>query len=122
MTQKVVASRTASRAKRHARLRLRLSGTEARPRLAVFRSLNHIYAQVIDDTSGTTVAAASSPETGLKDSDGTKVDDAKRVGQLVAERAKAAGIDKVVFDRAGFKYHGRVRSLAEAAREAGLDF
>ena len=122
MTQKVVASRTASRAKRHARLRLRLSGNEARPRLAVFRSLNHIYAQVIDDTSGTTVAAASSLETGLKGSDGTKVEDAKRVGQLVAERAKAAGIDKVVFDRAGFKYHGRVRSLAEAAREAGLDF
>jgi large subunit ribosomal protein L18 len=122
MTQKVVASRTASRVKRHARLRLRLSGTEARPRLAVFRSLNHIYAQVIDDTSGTTVAAASSLETGLKGSDGTKVDDAKRVGQLVAERAKAAGIEKVVFDRAGFKYHGRVRSLAEAAREAGLDF
>ncbi len=122
MTQKVVASRTASRAKRHARLRLRLSGTEARPRLAVFRSLNHIYAQVIDDTSGTTVAAASSLETGLKGSDGTKVDDAKRVGQLVAERAKVAGIEKVVFDRAGFKYHGRVRSLAEAAREAGLDF
>jgi len=122
MTQKVVASRTASRVKRHARLRLRLSGTEARPRLAVFRSLNHIYAQVIDDTSGTTVAAASSLETGLKGSDGTKVDDAKRGGQLVAERAKAAGIDKVVFDRAGFKYHGRVRSLAEAAREAGLDF
>jgi large subunit ribosomal protein L18 len=122
MTQKVVASRTASRAKRHARLRLRLSGTEARPRLAVFRSLNHIYAQVIDDTSGTTVAAASSLETGLKGSDGTKVDDAKRVGQLVAERAKKAGIEQVVFDRAGFKYHGRVRSLAEAAREAGLDF
>ncbi len=122
MTQKVVASRTASRAKRHARLRLRLSGTEARPRLAVFRSLNHIYAQVIDDTSGTTVAAASSLETGLRGSDGTKVDDAKRVGQLVAERAKQAGIEKVVFDRAGFKYHGRVRSLAEAAREAGLDF
>ena len=122
MTQKVVASRTASRVKRHARLRLRLSGTEARPRLAVFRSLNHIYAQVIDDTSGTTVAAASSLETGLKGSDGTKVDDAKRVGQLVAERAKKAGIEKVVFDRAGFKYHGRVRSLAEAAREAGLDF
>ena len=122
MTQKVVASRTASRAKRHARLRLRLSGTEARPRLAVFRSLNHIYAQVIDDTSGTTVAAASSLETGLKGSDGTKVEDAKRVGQLVAERARKAGIEKVVFDRAGFKYHGRVRSLAEAAREAGLDF
>jgi large subunit ribosomal protein L18 len=122
MTQKVVASRSASRDKRHARLRLRLSGTGARPRLAVFRSLNHIYAQVIDDTSGTTVAAASSLESGLRGTDGSKTDDAKRVGRLVAERAKAAGIDKVVFDRAGFKYHGRVRSLAEAAREAGLDF
>jgi large subunit ribosomal protein L18 len=122
MTQKVVASRTASRAKRHARLRLRLSGTGARPRLAVFRSLNHIYAQVIDDTSGTTLAAASSLETGLRGAIGTKTDGAKRVGQLVAERAKAAGVEQVVFDRAGFKYHGRVRSLAEAAREAGLDF
>jgi large subunit ribosomal protein L18 len=122
MTQKVVASRTASRAKRHARLRLRLSGTGARPRLAVFRSLNHIYAQVIDDTSGTTLAAASSLETGLRGATGTKTDGAKRVGQLVAERAKAAGVEQVVFDRAGYKYHGRVRSLAEAAREAGLDF
>ena len=88
----------------------------------MFRSLNHIYAQVIDDTSGHTVAAASSLETGLRGADGTKTDDAKRVGQLVAERAKAAGVEQVVFDRAGFKYHGRVRSLAEAAREAGLDF
>ncbi|MGE5198709.1 MAG: 50S ribosomal protein L18 [Rhodospirillaceae bacterium] len=122
MTQKVAASRTASRVKRHARLRLRLSGTEARPRLAVFRSLNHIYAQVIDDTTGRTLAAASSLESGLRGAEGTKTEDAKRVGSLVAQRAKDAGIDKVVFDRAGFKYHGRVRSLAEAAREAGLDF
>jgi large subunit ribosomal protein L18 len=122
MTQKVVVTRTSSRVKRHARLRLRLAGNESRPRLAVFRSLNHIYAQVIDDTSGRTLAAASSLDTGLKGATGTKTDDAKRVGQLVAERAKSAGIDKVVFDRAGFKYHGRVRSLAEAAREAGLDF
>ena len=122
MTQKIVASRSASRIKRHARLRLRLSGSPVRPRLAVFRSLNHIYAQVIDDTTGTTLAAASSLEASLRSTDGTKTDDAKRVGQLVAERAKAAGVDKVVFDRAGFKYHGRVRSLAEAAREAGLDF
>jgi large subunit ribosomal protein L18 len=88
----------------------------------VFRSLNHIYAQVIDDTNGHTVAAASSLESGLRGSDGSKTDDAKRVGKLVAERAKAAGVEQVVFDRAGFKYHGRVRSLAEAAREAGLDF
>ena len=117
-----VASRTAARTKRHERLRLRLSGTPSRPRLAVFRSLNHIYAQVIDDTNGHTLAAASSLESGLRGADGTKTDDAKRVGQLVAERAKAAGVEQVVFDRAGFKYHGRVRSLAEAAREAGLDF
>ena len=117
-----LATRSAARTKRHERLRLRLSGTPARPRLAIFRSLNHIYAQVIDDTSGSTLAAASSLESGLKGAAGTKMDDAKRVGQLVAERAKAAGIAQVVFDRAGFKYHGRVRSLAEAAREAGLDF
>ena len=120
--KKVVASRTASRVKRHERLRLRLSGTSERPRLAVFRSLSHIYAQVIDDTSGSTLAAASSLDSSLRGATGTKTDDAKRVGQLVAERAKAAGVEKVVFDRAGFKYHGRVRSLAEAAREAGLDF
>jgi large subunit ribosomal protein L18 len=119
---KTVATRSSARTKRHERLRLRLSGTAARPRLAVFRSLNHIYAQVIDDTSGHTVAAASSLESGLRGADGSKTDDAKRVGTLVAERAKAAGVEQVVFDRAGNKYHGRVRSLAEAAREAGLDF
>jgi large subunit ribosomal protein L18 len=117
-----VATRSSARTKRHERLRLRLSGTTSRPRLAVFRSLNHIYAQVIDDTNGHTLAAASSLETGLRGAHGSKTDDAKRVGQLVAERAKAAGVGQVVFDRAGFKYHGRVRSLAEAAREAGLDF
>jgi large subunit ribosomal protein L18 len=117
-----VASRTASRTKRHQRIRLRLSGTTARPRLAIFRSLNHIYAQVIDDSSGRTLAAASSLEAALRGATGTKSDHAKQVGKLVAERAKAAGVDRVVFDRAGFKYHGRVRSLAEAAREAGLDF
>jgi large subunit ribosomal protein L18 len=120
--KKIVASRSASRTKRHERIRLRLAGTPERPRLAVFRSLSHIYAQVIDDTSGTTLAAASSREASFKDASGTKSDDAKAVGKLVAERAKAAGVDKVVFDRAGFQYHGRVRSLAEAAREAGLDF
>jgi len=120
--KKIAASRTASRVKRHERLRLKLSGTEARPRLTIFRSLSHIYAQVIDDGNGSTLAAASSLEASLKGAAGTKIDDAKAVGKLVAERAKKAGVDKVVFDRAGFKYHGRVRSLAEAAREAGLDF
>jgi large subunit ribosomal protein L18 len=117
-----LATRSAQRVKRHERIRLRLAGTAERPRLAVFRSLNHIYAQVIDDTTGKTLAAASSLESELRSATGTKSDDAKRVGQLVAERAKKAGVDKVVFDRAGFQYHGRVRSLAEAAREAGLDF
>jgi large subunit ribosomal protein L18 len=120
--KKIPDSRTASRVKRHERLRLKLAGTPARPRLAIFRSLTHIYAQVIDDTSGSTLAAASSLETPLKAAPGTKLDDAKAVGKLVAERARAAGVERVVFDRAGFKYHGRVRSLAEAAREAGLDF
>jgi large subunit ribosomal protein L18 len=117
-----VATRSSSRIKRHERIRLRMSGTPVRPRLAIFRSLNHIYAQVIDDSTGQTLAAASSLEAVLRGATGTKMEDAKRVGQLVAERAKGAGIDQVVFDRAGFKYHGRVRSLAEAAREAGLDF
>ena len=116
------ASRSAARQKRHARLRLRVSGVTGRPRLAVFRSLNHIYAQVIDDTTGRTLAAASSLEPDLKSSKATKSGEAVVVGRLVAERARAAGVGQVVFDRAGFRYHGRVKSLADAAREAGLDF
>ena len=115
-------SRSAARHKRHARLRLRVSGDAARPRLAVFRSLNHIYAQVIDDSSGRTLAAASSLEPELRSGKGTKSAEAAVVGRLVAERARAAGVGAVVFDRAGFRYHGRVKSLADAAREAGLDF
>jgi large subunit ribosomal protein L18 len=115
-------SRGAARTKRHERIRLRLTGTTGRPRLAVFRSLNQIYAQVIDDSAGRTLASASSLEKGMRASSGTKSDQAKVVGRLIAERAKAAGVDKVVFDRAGFRYHGRVRALADAAREAGLDF
>ena len=115
-------SRGAARTKRHERIRLRLTGSTGRPRLAVFRSLNQIYAQVIDDSAGRTLASASSLEKGLRESSGTKSEQAKVVGRLIAERAKAAGVDKVVFDRAGFRYHGRVRALADAAREAGLDF
>ena len=115
-------SRTAARHKRHARIRLSVAGTAARPRLAVFRSIDQIYVQVIDDSVGRTLVAASSLEKELRRSKGTKTDRAKAVGSLVAQRAKAAGIDRVVFDRAGFRYHGRVKSLAEAAREAGLDF
>jgi large subunit ribosomal protein L18 len=115
-------SRGAARTKRHERIRLHLAGSTGRPRLAVFRSLNQIYAQVIDDSAGRTLASASSLEKGLRESSGTKSEQAKVVGRLIAERAKAAGVDKVVFDRAGFRYHGRVRALADAAREAGLDF
>jgi large subunit ribosomal protein L18 len=116
------ASRSAAREKRHTRIRLRLEGTAARPRLAVFRSLNHIYAQVIDDSVGRTLASASTLDPSVKGASGTKSERAKKVGALVADRAKAAGIDKVVFDRAGFRYHGRIAALAEGAREAGLDF
>jgi large subunit ribosomal protein L18 len=115
-------TRDAARAKRHARLRLTLSGTPSRPRLAVFRSLNQIYAQLIDDSAGRTIAAASSLEGGLREAKAKKTEHAQAVGRLLAERARAAGVKQVVFDRAGFRYHGRVRALADAAREAGLDF
>jgi large subunit ribosomal protein L18 len=118
----VTASRSAARRKRHTRLRLKVSGSSARPRLAIFRSLNHIYAQVIDDTTGRTLAAASSLEPDMRSATGTKSAEAATVGRLVAERARAAGVGPVVFDRAGFRYHGRVKSLADAAREAGLEF
>ena len=120
MTQ--VATRGAARQKRHERIRLRLAGTGSRPRLAVFRSNNHIYAPVIDDTSGRTLAAASTTEKELRGSSSKKSEEAAVVGRLIAERAKAAGVERVVFDRAGFRYHGRIKSLADAAREAGLDF
>jgi large subunit ribosomal protein L18 len=113
-------SRSALRRKRHARIRLRLSGTPERPRLSVFRSAKFIYAQVIDDTTGRTLAAASSREPSLADGAG-KVDAARAVGRALAERAKTAGVGTVVLDRGGYRYHGRVRSLAEGAREGGLD-
>jgi large subunit ribosomal protein L18 len=120
MTQ--VASRGAARRKRHDRIRLHLAGTDSRPRLAFFRIINHIYAQVIDDSSGRTLAAASTVEKELRGSKSTKSEEAAVVGRLIAERAKQAGVGQVVFDRAGFRYHGRIKSLADAAREAGLDF
>lgn len=109
---------------RHRRVRMKVSGTSERPRLNVYRSLNHIYAQVIDDTTGHTLTAASTIDGEVKkDVDGkSKRDQAKVVGKAIAERTKAAGIDEVVFDRGGFRYHGRVKALAEAAREAGLKF
>ena len=111
-----------ARVRRHRRVRKRVIGGPARPRLQVFRSARHIYAQVVDDTNGRTLASASSLDSTLRDAQGDKKARAKRVGALVAERAKAAGVDKVSFDRGGFAYHGRVAALADAAREGGLDF
>ena len=105
----------------HKRIRKKFSGTPERPRLAVFRSLKHIYAQVIDDAAGRTLAAASSGEKGASFSGGN-IAGAKEVGRMVAERAKEKGIKSVVFDRGGYQYHGRVKALADAAREAGLEF
>lgn len=112
------------RLRRHLRVRKRVQGTENRPRLSVFRSNVHIYAQIIDDAVGRTIAAASTVDRSLASSlDGqTKTEQAKAVGKLVAERAREAGVEKVVFDRGGYKYHGRVQALADAAREAGLVF
>lgn len=116
--------RRISRLKRHNRVRRGLSGTPVRPRMAVFRSLKHIYAQIIDDTSGHTVASASSREAALAGdlSGQPKREQAKVIGRVAAERAKALGIDAVVFDRGGYRYHGRIQALADAAREAGLKF
>jgi len=112
-----------ARARRHRRIRVRLSGTDTRPRLNVFRSLHHIYAQVIDDVTGTTLAAASSNEPDARtETSGTKTDRARAVGKSIAERAKDKGVSAVVFDRGGYLYHGRVKALADAAREAGLEF
>jgi large subunit ribosomal protein L18 len=106
----------------HLRIRQRVRGTEERPRLAVFRSLNHIYAQLIDDRKGKTLVSASSNEKKSPVKSGGNVAGAKEVGKLVAERAKAQGISKIVFDRGGYLYHGRIKALADAARAAGLEF
>ena len=111
-----------SRRRRHFRVRKKISGTSERPRLSVFRSSGHIYVQAIDDVNGRTLAAASTMEKELRAGATGNVEAAKKVGRLVAERAKAAGITSVVFDRGGFHYHGRVAALADAAREAGLEF
>ena len=111
--------RKSNRARRHKRVRVHVAGTQARPRLAVFRSLNHLYAQVIDDGSSRTVAAASTVELKTK---GNGMTQAAEVGKAIAAKAKSAGISQVVFDRGGFLYHGRVKALADAAREAGLEF
>jgi len=120
---KVAQKRRESRTARHTRVRKKIRGTAERPRLAVFRSNKHLVLQVIDDDAGRTIAAASSIESDQRSiGTGSTVEAAARLGQLVAERAKAAGVDKVVFDRGGFLYHGRVAAAAAAAREAGLEF
>lgn len=121
---KAEVNRDKARARRHAHIRRRVHGTPERPRLNVFRSLNHIYAQVIDDSAGMTLAAASTIDKEVRERlDGLKkTEQASIVGQVVAERALAKGVNKVVFDRGGYKYHGRVKALAEAARKAGLEF
>jgi large subunit ribosomal protein L18 len=106
----------------HTRIRKKLKGTAVRPRLAVFRSLNHIYAQLIDDENGITLCSASTVEKTAGVNDGGNIEAAKTIGRLIAERAKGKGITGVIFDRGGYIYHGRVKSLAEAAREAGLQF
>jgi len=107
---------------RHGRVRKRVAGVEEKPRLAIFRSLNNIYAQVIDDDKGVTLTAASSVDKELRGKSGGNIDGAKAVGELVAKRAQEKGIKKVVFDRGGYQYHGRIKAVADAAREAGLEF
>jgi large subunit ribosomal protein L18 len=111
--------RKVNRLKRHRRVRVRITGTAARPRLAVYRSLNHLYAQLIDDDGGRTLASASTVEQKAK---GNGMAEAAAVGKAIAAKAKAAGIATAVFDRGGFLYHGRIKALADAAREAGLGF
>jgi large subunit ribosomal protein L18 len=108
--------------RRHLRVRKKVTGTTVRPRLVVNRSTRHIHAQVVDDTRGFTLVAASTLEADLRSADGDKTAAAAQVGKLLAERAKAAGIDSVVFDRGGRRYHGRIAALADGAREAGLTF
>lgn len=123
MSSGVKDSRTARR-RRHERVRKRVKGTTSRPRLCVFRSLNHIYAQVVDDKDGYTIANASTLDTDIKGDSKSKNKKAmaELVGKLIAERTKKEGIEQVVFDRGGYKYHGRVKALADAARGAGLRF
>lgn len=113
-----------ARLKRHLRVRKKIQGTTERPRLNIFRSSKHMYAQLIDDVKGVTIASASTQDKELKDGigNGGNAEAARKVGSLIAERAKQNGVEKVVFDRGGYLYHGRVQALADAAREAGLEF
>jgi large subunit ribosomal protein L18 len=122
MVRKRTAPRAAARTRRHLRVRKRVIGTRQRPRLVVTRSARHIFAQVVDDTVGHTLASASTLDATLRSAEGDKTAKARRVGELLAGRAKEAGVTAVVFDRAGYRYHGRIAALAQAAREGGLEF
>ena len=117
-----VKTKSQARSRRHARLRKKVVGTELRPRLVVTRSARHVFVQVVDDAKGHTVASASTLEADLRSFDGDKTAKARKVGELVAERAKVGGVESVVFDRAGNKYHGRIAALADGARSGGLSF
>ena len=117
-----MSQKTESRARRHRRVRKKVRGTATRPRLTVFRSAKHVYAQLVDDVAGRTIASASTMEAGERGGATATVDAAKAVGRRIGERAKAAGVDAVVFDRGGFRYHGRVAGVADGARDAGLKF
>jgi large subunit ribosomal protein L18 len=120
--RKRMSPRAASRSRRHVRVRKKVVGTAARPRLVVTRSAKHMFVQVVDDSVGRTIVSASTMEADLRADSGKKTDKSRLVGTLVAQRAKEAGIGAVVFDRAGYRYHGRVAAVAEAAREEGLEF
>ena len=122
LVRKGTSARAASRTRRHLRVRKKVLGTAARPRLVVTRSARHVFAQVVDDTTGRTLASASTMEAGLRSEDGDKTAKSRKVGETVARRAKDAGVGAVVFDRAGNKYHGRIAAVADGAREAGLEF
>jgi large subunit ribosomal protein L18 len=118
----VAAARRVGKARRHFRVRKNVAGTTERPRLVVSRSLRHMVAQIVDDSQGRTLVSASSMDASIRGTSGVKSDQARKVGALLADRAKAAGISKVVFDRGGNRYAGRIAALADAAREAGLEF
>jgi large subunit ribosomal protein L18 len=119
---KGIARKGIARKRRHLRVRKKVAGTTARPRLVVNRSSRHMVAQVVDDTAGVTLASASTMDASLRTAAGDKTEKARKVGELVAERAKAAGVSAVVFDRGGNRYHGRIAALADGARESGLEF
>jgi large subunit ribosomal protein L18 len=115
-------ARSVSRSRRHSRVRKKVVGTAERPRLVVFRSTRHVEAQIVDDTVGRTLASASTMEADVRSADGDKSAKATTVGKLLGDRAKAAGVTQVVFDRGGYRYHGRIAAVADGAREAGLEF